>query len=112
MSRIPELGNDELREFVLGYCDGHIWTSFDVPPDVLGLVFMPVSFGALSEWSKEELEDELGCVWASTTTHKTSGMAVNGYPTFVSCSMLSVADWDRAKKAIEVEMARRKEIGV
>jgi hypothetical protein len=36
-----------LRKFVIGYCDGKVWTSENVPPDMITAVFMPVMFGAL-----------------------------------------------------------------
>jgi hypothetical protein len=44
---------DDLRTFVLHYCDQQILCDFQVDPNILGSVFMPLMFGALS------LPDEL-----------------------------------------------------
>lgn len=44
--RFPRLKKDELRDFVLRFSDGHIWTSRHVKD--IGMVFMPVIFGCLS----------------------------------------------------------------
>lgn len=43
----PSLTAEELRRFVLRFCDGHIWTSRHSPSD-MGLMFLPVAFGCLS----------------------------------------------------------------
>lgn len=40
--------DEELRNFVRGYCDGRIYTSNDVPPDMLYMVFMPLMLGAMN----------------------------------------------------------------
>jgi len=44
--RFPKMSTDELRDFVLRFSDGHIWTSRHVQD--IGMVFMPVIFGCLS----------------------------------------------------------------
>jgi len=45
--RFPPMKPEEMRRFVLRYCDGHIWTSRDCGND-MGMVFMPIAFGCLS----------------------------------------------------------------
>lgn len=45
---IHRMDRDELRKLVLGTADGSILTSAQVPPDLVGMVFMPVAMGALS----------------------------------------------------------------
>lgn len=45
---IPRLPRDELKKVVLGIADGSIITSDQVPQDLVGMVFMPLAFGALS----------------------------------------------------------------
>jgi len=38
---------ETLRKFVLNYCDGKVWTSENVRPDMIQMVFIPVMLGAL-----------------------------------------------------------------
>ena len=38
---IPHRSADKLREFVKDYCAGQIYTIFDVPPDLISMVFVP-----------------------------------------------------------------------
>ena len=45
---IPRLPKDELKKVVLGIADGHIITSDQVPQNLVGMVFMPLTFGALT----------------------------------------------------------------
>lgn len=45
---IHRLSRDELRDVVLGIVDGRIITSNQVPDDLIGMVFMPVMFGAMT----------------------------------------------------------------
>jgi len=45
---IPRLPKDELKRVVLGIADGHIITSEQVPQNMVSMVFMPLSLGALS----------------------------------------------------------------
>jgi hypothetical protein len=57
--RILDKGEDDLetlKKFVIGYCDGKVWTSDNVPPNMMSAVFMPVMFGAL-DLPKELLEE-------------------------------------------------------
>lgn len=57
---LPRMDDTALRDFVMGYCDGHIWTNLDVRPEEIGSLFMPVILGALSIPEKvvEELKDK------------------------------------------------------
>lgn len=50
-----EEDQEALRKFVIGYCDGLVWTSENVPPHMLSMVFMPIMFGAL-DLPKELIE--------------------------------------------------------
>lgn len=38
---------ETLRKFVIGYCDGVVWTSETVDPGMISTVFLPIMFGAL-----------------------------------------------------------------
>jgi len=44
---IPRMDDDALREFITGICDGQIFTSSQVEPDMVPMVFMPLALGAL-----------------------------------------------------------------
>jgi len=52
----------------------------------------------------------LGCVWEDIA--KAGPRAINGCPIFFSMSMMNKSDFKRARKAIEREMERQKEIEV
>ena len=40
--------DDELREFVLAWCDGRVFSDRQVPESLLRMVFMPLGFMDLS----------------------------------------------------------------
>lgn len=44
----PEESQEILLKFVQGYCDGRVYTSDDVPPNMLGMVFMPIMLGGMA----------------------------------------------------------------
>lgn len=46
--RVPRMDEKTLREFVVKFTDGHIWTSRHIRGVDIGMVFMPVAFGCLS----------------------------------------------------------------
>ncbi len=114
MSGPPErMTDDDLRAFVLGYCDGRIFTSYDLVArgheDLLGQVFMPLALGALAGWSREDL-NQIGVLWEECS--RAGPLAVNGDPMFVSFNIMHSDDWERARKAINAELQRRGSIDV
>jgi hypothetical protein len=44
---IPRMDQEGLKRFVLDFCDGRILCDFQVPKDLLAIVFMPLALGAL-----------------------------------------------------------------
>jgi hypothetical protein len=58
---IGSYSDDDLRKFVLACCDGKVWTDQDCRGTDIGMVFMPVVFGALSPPDEilEEVEKKL-----------------------------------------------------
>lgn len=101
---------EELREFVIDFLAGRIFTSAHMPPgERLELVFMPLIFGALAEWPREDWED-IGILYEYMD--KASPRAINGMPSFFSFRMMHVDDWARCIKAIQREEQRQKEIEV
>lgn len=102
----PPMTDDELRHFVAGYCDGRITVSADMPENLIGMVFLPITFGACNGATKAQLK-KLGCIWAERGVDKDCERGINGFPIFVSCRIMLKTDWDRARKAILIERERR-----
>lgn len=46
--QLTRMSDDELRRFVLDYCSGQLLTNLDVPESMVGIVFLPISMGALN----------------------------------------------------------------
>lgn len=46
---IPRMSKEQLRDFIRCYCDGHIITDRDVPKNMFGMVFLPVSMSSNPE---------------------------------------------------------------
>jgi len=102
---IPRLTDAALADFVLAYCDGKILTSANVRQlNLLPMIFMPIALGALSDFSERTL-GKIGVIWEYYSAAGPRG--VNGYPTFFSCRLMRVEDWERAVKAIDRELERR-----
>jgi hypothetical protein len=99
----------ELKEFVLDYCDGSIITDRQVNDEhILPVVFMPLVFMDLSEVNTESI----GIVYANTRTDTTTGRSVNGWPTFMSCRLMHKKDWELVVPVIQKEIKRRENISM
>lgn len=104
----PRMSDAELRAFVVECCSGQIFTSAHITdPELLGMVFMPITFGAFENARREYLE-EIGVVWERMSA--AGPRSINGMPCFFSMHIMHKDDWDRALKAIQAEEQRRKEI--
>jgi hypothetical protein len=102
------MSDEDLRDFVLGLCDGRVFTSAHIRNDHdIGMVFMPLKFGALRYYHPKEI-DQIGVIWEYRD--KAGPMDVNGMPSFFSCRIMHKDDWKRAVKAYEKENERRKGI--
>lgn len=103
------MSREELAAFVLGVCDGKIFTLHHIRESerksMAGMVFMPIFFGAFSGLWPGELE-QVGTVWEYL--HEAGPLSINGYPIFMSLRVICKDDWERAIKAIDKEEARRK----
>jgi len=108
---IPLMTEDGLKDFVLGCCNGHIFTSNQVPDEeaqhLLGSIFMPLVFGALKNYDQESIEN-IGVLWEHMSEAAPRG--INGYPMFFSCRIMHKDDWTRARAAIKKELHRREAI--
>jgi hypothetical protein len=106
--------DQELRQFVLDYCDGHIYTSEDegLRDDLrqVSLTFMPISL--MKQEMREEVLKDAAIIYGNRRKHHTSGMAMNGWPVFFECAVMGKEDWNRAYNAIMKELKRRSSIEV
>lgn len=102
---VPRMSDEDLRRFVLGYCDGQIFTNRQIkkPRDVLA-VFLPLVL-----WKDPSL-DGIGLLWEWLS--QAGPRSVNGYPQFMSVRLMREEDWERASAAIERELKRREAIEV
>jgi hypothetical protein len=105
---IARRSTEELKRFVLDYCDGKIYTLHDVPPvarNCVNIIFLCLalspprtpaegweSFGTLYEYW-----DQAG------------PRSINGQPIFWSHHYMHADDWKRVVPAIQRELKRRKE---
>jgi hypothetical protein len=76
----------------------------------IGLVFMPLAFGVLKDWTKEEI-DNIGCIYARFSDG-TFPRSVNGNPMFMTCSFMHKKDWARVVAAIQKAQAAVRDIDV
>jgi hypothetical protein len=103
--------DEEMRDFVLGFSDGAITVSTEVPDNLLAIVFMPLALGALADAPKTYIQ-EIGVLYADRRRHKMVQRSVNGHPIFVEFAVMSRPDWERARVAIKRELERRKTIEI
>lgn len=105
----PRMTNESLKKFVLGFCDGRIFTNLHIrnlDSRLLRLVFLPF---ALADATHVD-PDKLGLVWEWKS--EATPRAINGYPTFISARLMHEEDWKIAEKAIRKEMKRRENIEI
>ena len=107
--KIPRMSDDELRKFVLGLCDGSLFTMFDCPQIMIPMVFMPIALGAFAGYVAEDMA-EVGCVYEYYS--EAGPRSINGLPVFASFKLVHIDDWRRAAKAADAEIARRKDIPI
>ena len=97
---------DERKAFVMAWCNGDAVTSRHVPERLLTQVFMPLGLCAFDGWRDRDIQ-QIGLVWADRSRDTTTGWAVNGFPMFVSCRLMLLADWQELRPEIEKELDRR-----
>jgi len=96
----------ELRQFILDYCDGKIYTDRDIPKEQIMHVFMILLFAEVETWDR----GSIGVIWEYSS--RAGPMAINGYPTFMSCRIMHKEDWKICFPAIERELKRRKNLPI
>lgn len=104
----PRLTKDELKEFILGVCDGRIFTDWVMPPhdkqQLLPVVFMPIALGGLEGHTTDELNN-VGAIWEYM--NQAGPRSINGYPMFMSMHLVHRLDTAIAMPAIMEEKKRR-----
>lgn len=96
---------ERLRRFVLGVCDGTIFTSLGLSADETRTCFM-----VLAMCEPDQLPKDIVLVWEYM--HKAAPRSINGMPCFFSCHFMDPGDWERVRPALEAEAKRRKQIKV
>lgn len=77
--------NEELKEIAVGIRNGTIFTDRNIRDvQILGIVFMPLMFMSADQESKME---DIGMVYEYM--EKASSRGINGYPIFMSMSLLT-----------------------
>lgn len=105
---IPGMNDDDLRQFVYDLMVGRIFTHRQIREEsMIGVVFMPLMFGALSGWSDTGLSN-IGAIWEYV--EKAGPRSINGYPIFHSLRLINVHDWEIALQAMRKESERQKDI--
>lgn len=81
-----------------------VLTWFDVEPDMLGMVFVPITFGALKGYSQEQIKSMCGF----GLLEDAGPTSINGYPMFFRCYLWRWVDVVKAAKLAEA-MAEAKQ---
>ena len=103
----PRMSEEDLRAFVLGLCDGKIWTSNHNNGQGIDAFSMMLMF---KNPPPREYTEKIGLLWE--WLDKAGPRAVNNQPSFFSMRILHIDDWNRAFAAYQEEMNRREEIRV
>lgn len=97
--KVKTLDDAEVRAVALAWLAGNLvcTTLFhESDSHLVPLVFMPVAFGAIEQYAEAERAKIAG-VYAIFGRERNCGRAVNGYPIFAECRVMSEADWERVR---------------
>lgn len=94
--RFPSLKKSELSKLAKDIATNKVFCSCWMPEhdqkNLLGMVFMPLAFGALKDYPRD-MVDDIGFVYEYYD--KAGPRSINGYPIFFSCAFVSKADAKR-----------------
>lgn len=99
----PKASQEQIAELARDLVGGQVYTQYDVLPNDIPMVFMPLAFGGLRGYTKQQLARIV--VWGSYPRHKTSGVFCNGFPMFVECCIWRRTDFVTAIKLAEKAQA-------
>lgn len=88
---------EQTRHLAELWLTGRVYTSDTVEGNVLASVFMPIGFGALAGYSKDQC-GRLMVVAVLDEDHHIPGRYLNGYPMFTACQLWRRADAKRAQE--------------
>lgn len=88
--------DEQLKEIAMDLYNDKIFCDRQVDKTNLGMVFMPLIFGAFSEWKKED-QDKIGMIYEYLS--EAGPMGINGMPIFYSLKFMSKED---TKKMFEI----------
>lgn len=102
MRKLPEAKDDEaIAELVRHLLSSRVVDGLyiaDTYPEIVGIVFMPIAFGALADYSRAQL-DKIA-IFGVIGKHKAAG-AYDGWPIFWECEIWRRTDWRKAVKLYE-----------
>jgi hypothetical protein len=91
--KFRSLKKSELSKLAKDIAMDKVFCSFFVPEtqqeNLLGMIFMPILFGATKDYSKEEIDD-IGFIYEYYD--KAGPRGINGYPIFFSCGFVGKND--------------------
>jgi hypothetical protein len=90
----PRRTDEEIRHLAEEWIAGRVVDADTVPANLVASVFMPILFGALADYSRQQLGRIF--VFAIHGEDKTAGRSVNGYPMFAECRVWRRTDAIRA----------------
>ena len=97
---VPRMTDEQIADVVRGLVAGSIFTGAQCPPEMLTSVFMVLGLGGLGDVDP----DTVGMIYEHM--NKANEMAVNGFPTFLSCKFVHKDDWAIvAERAIAAQEA-------
>lgn len=87
--RLPNRSTTELKKIAMDMSDNLIFTSLQIPEhsmSLLGMIFMPILFGGAGDIDP----NDIGMIYEYYS--KAGPRCINGFPTFISCSVINKAD--------------------
>lgn len=101
-NKLPNREDAGIKQLALDYVENKIFTSANTDPNVVGMVFMPILFGATKGLDPEDI----GLIFSYM---KDAGpRSINGYPMFMSCGFLNQHDNKLFWEYVDVLNAQRK----
>lgn len=82
MSGLPEkMPPEKIKWLAEQFDQQQVLTWLNVPPSIIGQIFLPITFGAMKDYTEEQVESI--CVFG--LLDDATPISVNGYPTFFTC---------------------------
>lgn len=92
----PKRTGEQVRHLAEEWLAGRVFHSDAVEPNIVASVFVPILFGALKGYTKDQLR-RMVVLAIMDGDHHIPGRYLNGYPMFTSCQMWRRTDVKRAQ---------------